>query len=256
MFHKAGFGRIAGLGLLALILISSPIGCKKSGEPAAGAAETAAPAADPQAGLNIQEGLNEVTGTVKSALGNYFYLLQVPGFDIAVTGPIQGGDATVLIDKEVVVKALFNRQDNNLLVAQSIDLKDGLTLTNVYTSTDAAAPADHFNQTSRAEYPALTITNITKSEDWEGKGKGKVYGKLIPGANGQGNAISILDAAGKEIAKVLVDNLSSYASYYLKKLRLFDKFFFYLNIKESVAKNLRAKGKEIFHADVLAVGLY
>ena len=260
MFHKAGFGRIvgiAGLSFLALVLISSGIACKKAGEAGASPAEGGAAAVEPQAGSGIKEGLNEVTGKVKTALGNYFYLPQVPGFDFSVTGQIQGGDATTLIDKEVVVKALFNRQEPNLLVAQSIDLKDGAVPTNVYTTTDPASPGDHFTQIKRAGYAEIKVTNLNKSEDWEGKGKGKAFGKLIPGPNNQGNYISILDPANdKETAKVIVDSLTTYASYYIKKLRLFDTYYFYLTIKDSVAKNLRAKAKEIFHADVVAIGLY
>jgi hypothetical protein len=259
MFHKAGFGRIAGitgLGLLTLVLIASGIACKKSGQPSAAPAEGAPAAAAAETGVTIKEGLNEITGTVKTALGNYFYLLQVPGFDIAVTGQVQGGDVTTLVDKAVVVKALFNRQDPNLLVAQSIEVKDGTTLTNVYASTDASSPSDHFTQTKRAEFVELKITNINKSEDWEDKGKGKVFGKLIPGPNNQGQYISILDAANKEIGKVIVDSMTNYAQYYVKKLRLFDSYYFYLNIKDTVARNLRTKNKEIFHADVVAVGLY
>jgi hypothetical protein len=254
MFHKAGHGRIAGFSLLAVALLVSGIGCKKGAEETMTLQEAAALAEE--AGLTIKEGVNEIKGTVKTALGNYFYLPQVPGFDIAVTGQVQGGDATALVDKEVVVKALFNRQDPNLLVAQSIDIQDGAVATNVYTSTDPAAPADHLTQTARGEYPELVLTGINKSEEWEGKGKGKVRGKLVSGPNNQGLWISVLDASDKEIGKVIVDSKTNYAEYYLKKLRLFDTYHFYLTVKESVARNLRAKAREMFHADVIAVGLY
>jgi hypothetical protein len=88
------------------------------------------------------------------------------------------------------------------------------------------------------------------------KEKAKVYGKLIPGPNNQGQTVSVLDAAGKEIAKVIVDSMTNYAQYYVKKLRLFDSYYFYFTVKESVARNLRARTREIFHADVVAVGLY
>jgi len=258
MFHKTGCGRIACLGFMAFVVMMSASACQKKAEETMTLREMAAEydkiVADKN--LSIKEGLNEVQGTVKTALGNYFYLSQVPGFDIAVTGQVQGGDVTTLIDKEVVVKALFKREDPNLLVAQSIDLKDGATSTNVYTSTEPTSPADHFTQTVRAEYAQLKITGINKSEEWEGQGKGKVYGKLIPGPNNQGQYISILDAANKEIGKVIVDSTTNYAQYYTKKLRLFDSYYFYLTIKDSVARNLRAKAKELFHADVVAVGLY
>jgi hypothetical protein len=254
MLHKAGFAKVLGFSLLAIVLIASGSACKK-------AAETAAPvegAAPIGGGANgIIEGLNEVSGNVKAALGNYFYLPQVPGFDIAVMGPVENGDATTLVGKDVKVKAIFHREKPNLLVAQSIEIKESETqFRGVYTSTDAAAPADFFDQKIRAEYADVKLTNINKSEEWEGKGKGKVFGLLLPGAEGKGGLISVLDAAGKEVAKVVVDSQSSYSDYYVKKLRLFDKYWFYLNIKESVDKKLRAKNKEIFHADMVFVGLY
>ncbi|MBM3293728.1 MAG: hypothetical protein FJY82_04300 [Candidatus Aminicenantes bacterium] len=253
MFHKGGCGKIAGtagLVLFTFAVMMSAVGCQKKAE------ETAAAGAAEEAGLTIKEGLNEVQGIVKTALGNYFYLPQVPGFDIAVTGQIQGGDVTSLIDKSVVVKALFNRQDPNLLVAQSIDVKEGDGLTRVYDSNDPSSPPDHLTQAERAEYAELKITGINKSEEWEGKGKGKVYGQLIPRPNNEGRYLSILDAAGKEIGKVIVDGATNYAEYYMKKLRLFDTYYFYLTVKESVARNLRPKARELFRADIIAVGLY
>jgi hypothetical protein len=68
--------------------------------------------------------------------------------------------------------------------------------------------------------------------------------------------ISIADDKGKEIGKVIVDGFTAYANYYVKKLRLFDTFWFYINIKDSVDKKVRPKTKELFHADVVFTGLY
>ncbi|MEW5902504.1 MAG: hypothetical protein AB1715_13645, partial [Acidobacteriota bacterium] len=59
-----------------------------------------------------------------------------------------------------------------------------------------------------------------------------------------------------EIGKVLVDGVSDFANYYIKKLRLFDRFWFYLNIKESVDVKVRRRTRELFHADVVFAGLY
>ncbi|HQH46622.1 MAG TPA: hypothetical protein PLQ86_11710, partial [Candidatus Aminicenantes bacterium] len=61
---------------------------------------------------------------------------------------------------------------------------------------------------------------------------------------------------GKEVGKVIVDSKSTFAEFYAGKLKLFDKVWFYLNIKDSVDKALRAKSKEMFHADVVFIGLY
>jgi len=39
-------------------------------------------------------------------------------------------------------------------------------------------------------------------------------------------------------------------------LRLFNRFWFYLDIKDTVDKKVRLKTKELFHADVLLAGLF
>jgi hypothetical protein len=260
MYHKAGFAKFAGLvglSILALLVISSGVACgKKAPLPGAPAAEgAAAPATD--AGLSIVVGLNTVNGTVKNALGNYFYMAEVPGFDLVVTGAIEGGDTKTLIGKSVRIKGVFHKDLPNLLVAQSIEIKESeLQYKSVYTSSDPAAPQDFFNQKTRAEYKDLALTKIDKSDDWEGKGKGKVHGTLIPGADGKNALISVLGADGKEVGKVIVDAETSYSTYYSQKLKLFEKTWFYLTIKESVDKKLRPKNKELFHADVVFVGLY
>jgi len=255
MFHKAGFLKLVGLGLVALLVMTSAVACgKKTAAPAATEGEVA-PAAD--TGLAIVIGLNTVAGTVKNAKGNYFFMDEVPGFDVVVTGPVEGGDATALIGKPVRVKGLFNKDLPNLLVAQSIEIKESeQQYKSVYASTDASAPADFFNQKTREEYSDLVITKFDKNAEWEGKAKGKVFGTLLPAAAGQNAFISVLGADGKEIGKVIIDSRSSYAVYYSEKLRLFEKNWFYLNVKESVDKKLRAKNKEMFHADVVFIGLY
>ena len=255
MAHKSKIGRALGFSVLVVgLIIFGSSACKKAAEETGVPAQGAEAAAPGPQGTVLQEGVNDVGGTVKSALGKYFYISQLPGFDIVANGPIEGGDATALLGKDVKMKVVFNRESPSLLVAQSIDIQEGQALKNVFNKADAAIPGDYFAQKNRSDYPRLNITAINKSADWEGKGKGKVYGKLIPG--GQGNEISILDSAGKEIAKVIVDNISEFANYDVKKLRLFDTFWFYLNIKESVDPKLRAKNKEIFHADVVFAGLY
>jgi len=249
---------ILGLCLLAFFLITSgTLACKKAASPAAAAAGGEEAAAAEPAAAGIKEGLNDVAGSVKIGLGKYLYVPTVQGFDIAVMGPVDGGDASGLVGKEVRVKGEFNREKANLMVAQSIDVKESETQwKNVYTSTDKASPPDYFDQKTRGDYPELKITNINKSEDWEGKGKGKVLGKLVPGANNQGLAISMIDDKGKEIGKIIIDSTTEFANYYIKKLRLFDTFWFYFNIKESVDRKLRPKNRELFHADVVFAGLY
>jgi hypothetical protein len=255
MFHKAGFLKFIGLSLMAFLVLTSAVACgKKAAAPTAAATEVAQTT---EGGLAIVIGLNTVVGTVKNAKGNYFYMDEVPGFDLVVTGPVAGGDTASLIGKSVRVKGLFNKDLANLLVAQSIELKESETqYKSVYTSADVNAPADFFNPKGRDGYPALALTKIDKSEDWEGKGNGKVFGIMIPAAAGSNALISVLGADGKEIGKVIVDSETSFASYYSAKLHLFEKRWFYLNIKDSVDRKLRAKDKEMFHADVVFSGLY
>jgi hypothetical protein len=253
MLHKRSQTALIALSALAILaLICGSIACKKAEDPA-----VKQQAEKAKEGSTLSEGVNEIAGTVKSALGKYFYVSQLPGYDIVAAGAIEGGDATSLLGKDVRAKVVFNRQAPGFLVAQSIEIKESETqFKSVFTGTETNLPADTFAQSARADYPALTLTNIAKSADWEGKGKGRVRGKLVPGAGGQGQAISVLSAENKELGKVIVDSMSEYASYYVKKLRLFDTYWFYLNIKDSVAANARAKNKEMFHADVVFTGLY
>jgi hypothetical protein len=252
MFHKSKtFGTLSIIAIL--MILAGGMACKKVAEP--GAKPEAAAAGE--AVTTIKEGVNELSGTVKSALGKYFYISEQAGFDFAAEGPIDNADAAALLNKTVRVKAVFNRETPSLLVAQSIEIKESdIQYKSVFTKADAAVPADYFSQKTRAEYAALAISNINKSEDWEGKGKGKLEGKPIVAADGKITGISILGGDGKEVGKVVVGGVSEFANYYIKKLRLFDSFWFYLNIKDSVAKNLRAKNKELFHADIVFTGLY
>jgi hypothetical protein len=245
---------VIGASALAFLwIITAETACKQAAQPPAPGEKGAPPAME---GNTIIEGLNDVTGTVKSAFGKYFYVSELPGFDFVANGKVENGDTSSLLGKDVKVKALFRRENSTFLVVQSIDVKEGTGYRNVFNSTETALPEECFNQKARTDYEELKITNITKSADWEGKSKGKVHGKLITGADGKMTGISILGDGNKELAKVIVDNVTEYADYYLKKLRLFDTYWLYLNIKESVPANARAKAKEIFHADLVFIGLY
>ncbi len=250
MIRKSGIAAVVGV-LACLLILSGTVACKK--------AEKAAPAKAAAAKETnaIKEGVNDIAGTVKSALGKYFYVGQLPGFDISTDGPVEGGDASALLGKEVKVKAAFTREKPSLLIAQSIEIKEGeAQFKSVYAKADAAAPADFFFQKDRPDFAEIKIANIAKGADWEGKGKGKAFGKIIAAADGKPTAISVLDDKGKETAKIVIDGMTDYASYCLKKLRLFDTNWFYFNIKDSVDPKLRAKAKEVFHAEVVFAGLY
>jgi hypothetical protein len=77
-----------------------------------------------------------------------------------------------------------------------------------------------------------------------------VHGKLV------GSTIIVTDEKGKEVGKILVDSTTEFANYYIQKLKLFDKFWFYIDIKETVDAKVRRKTRELFHADVIFAGLY
>jgi hypothetical protein len=252
MSIKNHSGRFLVLVLATGLVLFGTLACgKKAGTEGTAGEEVAAPVSQE---MSIKEGVNEINGTVKSALGKYFYISQMPGFDLAAVGSF---DAATLVDKDVKVKAEFHRDRSSLLLAQTIEIKgEGGIYSSAFTAATPAAPEDFFDQKVRAEYAELKIPNIAKAADWEGKGKVKVSGKYLPATDKTAAAISVLDDKGKETAKILVDSMSEYSSFYLKKLHLFDKFYFYLTVKESVPANQRAKAKEVFHGDVVFAGLY
>lgn len=193
----------------------------------------------------------EFEGTAMLGLGKYFYLPAAKGYDIYIQGLIQGQDATFLNGKEVRVKGSMYKDEPSIFVADSIEVKDAAgQYQTVFTRAEDVKLENHVRTQDRAGFPALAITKADKSDDWEGKGKAKVYGKL------DGNTIVVADDKGKEVGKILVDGTTEFANYYIKKLNLFDKFWFYVNIKDTVDLKVRRKTRELFHADIIFAGLY
>jgi hypothetical protein len=205
--------------------------------------------------------VKEFEGTIKVAVGKYVYLPEAKGLDIVVAGKVEGG-VEKLVGKEIKVKGIIPPDKATLVVAESINLKEGTTYRNIYTRSAEPDFGDFMDQRLRDGYVGLAVTNINKPEEWEGKTKVKIYGKLQrsmvkeKGTETEITHIIIADRKGKEIARVIVDGMTDYAKFYLSKLRLFDKFWFYLNVKEQIDKKVRAKTKELFHADVIFCGLY
>jgi hypothetical protein len=257
MGGRTNLGRKSSLMLflfLAAFLVWGSVACGKKAEEETAAAK---PAAEQQAGA-IKEGLNEVAGMVKVGFGKYLYVPSAQGFDI-----VAGGDTSALAGKEARIQAEFKRNWPSLLLANSIEVKEGEGVwTNVYTKTGEVNLDDYIDSQTRSSYEALKIESAVKSDAWEGKPAGKVFGKMeksatpVAGAQKEAYTIVIRDAKGKEIGKVLVDNISEYAQYYIKKLRLFDQFWFYLKIKGTVDRGVRARTRELFHADVVFAGLF
>jgi hypothetical protein len=218
------------LGLAILVVFAGSVACQKKAETPAAEAVTA---------------VTEFEGTVRAALGRYMYLSTAQGFDIV----LPGFDAATLAGKTIKVKGNLLPDHPPVFLADSVE-SGGQT---IYTRSQEFQIEDFNEVKVREAVKPMTVTGINKPEEWEGKGEGKVYGKL---QKGDVNYIVISDDKGKPLANIVVDSLSIYSNYYIQKLRLFDKFWFYVKIKDSVDKKLRTKTKEIFHADVFDVGLY
>ncbi len=234
----------ATIALVMVVVIIGGVSCQKP-EETSKTAETAV----------VQP--HEFSGKVKVAWGKYLYLPAAQGFDIIVEGNLDSGTLTDLVDKEIRVRGNMMEQEPSLFVADSIEVKEGENQWRpIFTRTSEVQLVDFFHPAERDSYQALTITNINKPEDWEGKGKGKVFGQLRGAEGTTPSTIIIFDAKGKELGKIIVDRITDYALYYTKKLRLYDKFWFYLHIKETVERPVRLKNRELFHADVVFAGLY
>jgi hypothetical protein len=218
------------LSLAILVVFAGSVACQKKAETPAGEAVKA---------------VTEFEGTVRAALGRYMYLSTAQGFDIV----LPGFDAATLAGKTIKVKGNLLPDHPPVFLADSVE-SGGQT---VYTRSQEFQIGDFNEMKVREAVKPLVITGINKPEEWEGKGEGKVYGTL---QKGDVNSIVISDDKGKTLAIIVIDSLSTYSNYYIQKLRLFDKFWFYVKIKDSVDKKLRTKNKEIFHADVFDVGLY
>jgi hypothetical protein len=249
--------RLLGLGLFLILLVAGGvISCKKkAAEPEAAALE--------KTGAIVKEGINSFEGVVKVAVGKYLYLPSVQGFDIIVQGKIESGDISTLVDKEIRGKGIFTSAKPSILVADSIEVREAdKTWKTVFTRTEEPVLDDYLDLQTRDGFQALRDIAYDKSEDWEGKGKAKVFGKLVkPTATESGQQkevekIIIYDKENKAVGYVIVDSMTDFAQYYLKKLRLFDDLWFYLNIKDTVEWKTRRLTDDLFHADVLYCGIF
>ncbi len=203
----------------------------------------------------LTEGILSFEGAVKVVVGKYMFIAEASGFDIVIQGSLNSGDAESLVGKEVRVKGELSPERPSILLADEIEVKEDTGgWTKIFTRTEEVVLEDYLGQRSREEYAVLDGLSYDKKDVWENQEKAKVYGSLETADDG--DSIVVFDEEGKQIGKVLVDGYTDYARYYLKKLRLFDKFWFYLNIKETVDWSQRRRTREMFHADVVFAGLY
>jgi len=213
--------------------------------------------------VDSQEGVIEFEGVAKVGVGKYLYIPEAQGFDIVIQGQVESGDASILVDKEVRGKGEFSPERPSILVANSIDVKEsGRNWRNVFTKTEDVTLDDYLETKTREEYEMLEDLLFDKREGWEGKEKAKVYGSLFKETVTEGEEqkevykILVLNDKNQELGTILVDNLADSALFYTKKLRLFERFWFYLTIKDTVEWRIRSRTSELFHADVVFAGLF
>ena len=164
------------LSLAVLAAFAGTVACQKKAE---------TPAAE------VVKTVTEFEGTVRAALGRYMYLSTAQGFDIV----LPGFDAATLMGKTIKVKGNLLVDHPPVFLADSVETGPGQT---VYTRTQDFQAEDFVEMKAREAVPALTITGVAKPEEWEGKGEGKVYGKL---QKGDVNDIVLSDDKGKEIGQ-------------------------------------------------------
>jgi len=234
---------ILGLFVAFALIISGSVACQQAEEDL------------PEEQAALEEGTLVFEGTPKLAIGKFLFLPEAQGFDLVVQGAVDGGDLTSLVGQEVKVEGEIASEQPAVLIANTIEVKEANgEYRSVFTRTDEPVLDEYLDLQSRAAFEALDKLKYDDNAGWEGKEKAKVYGSLEQLENGY--RILVLDEKGEQVGFVMVDSLSDYANFYLQKLPLFDKFWFYLDIKETIAWSARRRSSELFHADVLFAGLF
>ena len=244
-----------GIGFLVILLaIGFVVSCQKEGS---------VEGARSEGGSVVAKGTNKFEGVVMAGVGKYFFIPGAQGIDLVIQGSVESGDTSTLVNKEVKVKGEFSLKNPSLLAVDTIDVKEGeRNWRNIYTRTEEIVLDDYLDSAARDEFEKLEDLDYSKKEGWEGKKKAKVLGKFEKTTENEGEeekdiySIIVFDEGKKEVGKILVDNITDFAIYYVNKLRLFDTFWIYMNVKETVDWSQRRRSKELFHADVLFAGLY
>lgn len=245
---------ILGFSLLVLLLIGlGPTACQKE-------AEEVSPE-EAEAEKNVRE----FEGMVEVAVGKYMFVPSLQGFDIVVQGQLNSGEELSSLEgEEVRGKGKFSQEDPSILVAITIETKDetGQWVEVYNLGEKEAVYEDYLSLSEREEFPALKDIVYDKKRTWEDVEKGKVLGKMEETTEGEGEeetksySIVVLDEEGNEKGKVIVDKFTDYGFYYVRKLGLFNKLWFYLNIGETVDWSVRRQTEEMFHAECVFAGLY
>lgn len=239
--------RFLGIAVLACLLaVMGNIACQKTEEGLVSGEESS---------LLVKEGIIEFEGTIKVIHGKYLYIPEAQGFDIVVQGPLNSGDLSTLIDKEVRGEGEFSPDFPSILVANTIEVKDEIGgWSSVFTKTEDVVLDDYLDLQTRDGYQVLQGLAYNDNEGWEGLENVKIQG-LLEEVDGI-YQIAVLDDKEEEVGKILVDSISDFAQYYVKKLGLFDRFWFYITIKDTVEWSDRRTSRNLFHADILFAGLF
>ncbi|UCC38230.1 MAG: hypothetical protein JSV96_10280 [Candidatus Aminicenantes bacterium] len=244
---------ILGLTMLAFLLVSAgSTACKK---------EEGEEVVTQEEGAKIkEEGIIAFEGSVKVAVGKYFFVPETHGFDMIVQDEI---DASAWIGKEVRGEGQFFPERPSVLIANSIDVKEESgDWMNVFTRTGEIVLDDYLDLKTREEFHVLKDLAYDKKQGWEEIERAKVYGKLEKDTVTEGGEqkdvykVIVLGEKDREIGKIIIDSLTDFSQYYITKLRLFDKFWFYVTIKDTVDWSVRRRTRELFHADLLCAGLF
>jgi hypothetical protein len=242
---KDKVSRFIGMMLIAFLLVAfGSVACQKAEQGDIG-----------EEGTGIQEGIMPFEGIVKAVVGKYVFLPEASGFDIVIQGNLESGDVQNLIDKEVRGEGDISPDTPSILVANTLEVKgDNGDWTNVFTRTQEVDLEDFLDLNDREDFVVPVGLSYDKKDVWEEAEKLKVYGTLE--RNDNGDKIVVFGEEDEEIGRILVDGYTNFCQFYLKKLGNFDKFWFYLSVKETVDWSQRRRTREMFHADVVFAGLF
>ncbi len=205
-----------------------------------------------------EEGVIEFEGEVQIALGKFMYLPELSGFDLVLQDDL---DTSVLIGKTVRGEGEYTPERPSILIVNSLEVKNEAdSWQNVFTRSEEEIQLENYLDVKAREiFPVFEELSHDKKEIWEEMEQVKVYGKLEDTSKEEEEPslrILVFDEDEKEIGYILVDSISDFAMYYINKLRLYDKFWFYLNIKETVDWSVRRRTREMFKADIIFAGLF
>jgi hypothetical protein len=235
---------ILGVILLGFMLIAGgTISCKQGEE------------VTTEEGLTQEEGKIAFEGTVKIVIGKYIFIPEVRGFDLVIQGNLEIEDSSALVDKVVKGDGHFVPERPSVLMVDTLEMMDeGGGYRNIFTRTEEVTLDDYMDLNVRDQFEVLEKLSYDKKDGWEGKEQVKIYGKL---EQEEGTyKIVVSDDKGVQVGKIVVDNVTEFARFYLEKLNLFDNFWFYLTVKDTIEWRARRRTREMFRADILFAGLF